>query len=64
VLRERLQGGEQQEWKNNLGINVVLENQEWQTYLSTVSLTVCRLWKKFILIYFTNYRVVGSIKIK
>ena len=24
----------QQEWKNNLGINVVLENQEWQTYLS------------------------------
>ncbi|HKL58805.1 MAG TPA: peptide ABC transporter substrate-binding protein, partial [Sphaerochaeta sp.] len=24
----------QQEWKNNLGINVTLENQEWQTYLS------------------------------
>jgi len=24
----------QQEWKNNLGINVVLENQEWQTYLA------------------------------
>ncbi|MCK9549039.1 MAG: peptide ABC transporter substrate-binding protein [Sphaerochaeta sp.] len=24
----------QQEWKNNLGINVVLENQEWGTYLS------------------------------
>ncbi len=25
----------QQEWKNNLGVNVVLENQEWKTYLST-----------------------------
>lgn len=24
----------QQEWKTNLGINVVLENQEWQTYLA------------------------------
>ncbi len=24
----------QQEWRNNLGINVALENQEWQTYLS------------------------------
>jgi oligopeptide transport system substrate-binding protein len=24
----------QQEWKDNLGINVVLENQEWQTYLA------------------------------
>jgi len=24
----------QQEWKNNLGISVTLENQEWQTYLS------------------------------
>jgi len=24
----------QQEWRNNLGINVTLENQEWQTYLS------------------------------
>ncbi len=24
----------QQEWKENLGINVVLENQEWQTYLA------------------------------
>ncbi|WP_320129468.1 peptide ABC transporter substrate-binding protein [uncultured Sphaerochaeta sp.] len=24
----------QQEWKTNLGINVQLENQEWQTYLS------------------------------
>jgi oligopeptide transport system substrate-binding protein len=24
----------QQEWKDNLGINVTLENQEWQTYLS------------------------------
>ncbi len=24
----------QQEWKNNLGINVTLENQEWGTYLS------------------------------
>jgi oligopeptide transport system substrate-binding protein len=25
----------QQEWKNNLGINIVLENQEWGTYLSS-----------------------------
>ena len=24
----------QREWKNNLGLNVTLENQEWQTYLS------------------------------
>lgn len=24
----------QQEWKNNLGIDVTLENQEWQTYLA------------------------------
>ena len=24
----------QQEWRNNLGINVTLENQEWQTYLA------------------------------
>ncbi len=25
----------QQEWKKNLGINVVLENQEWGTYLNS-----------------------------
>lgn len=25
----------QQEWKNNLGINVELNNQEWKTYLAT-----------------------------
>ncbi|NCC63349.1 MAG: peptide ABC transporter substrate-binding protein, partial [Spirochaetia bacterium] len=24
----------QRQWRNNLGINVVLDNQEWQTYLS------------------------------